>query len=126
MVAGAIFETVYLVVGALGIGYLIERFGGGEMLVLGYVAIVAIIGFYILCGCDITRAISSALAEMSASERARCLFAIPVVVFNDDGFTLDGFTVQDLENATGARIAVVSCNASDFLEELTCCLTAQE
>ena len=54
MVAGAIYETVYLIVGDLGIGYLIERFGGGELLVLGYVAIVAIIGFCILTGCDIS------------------------------------------------------------------------
>lgn len=54
MVAGAIFETVYLIVGDLGIGCLIDRFGGGEMLVLGYVAIVAILGFCILTRCDIS------------------------------------------------------------------------
>ena len=80
----------------------------------------------LLCGCDISKAMADALAGMPSEERARCLFAIPTVVFNDDGLTLDGFSVQDLQSAAGARIAVVSCNATDFLEDVACCLSAQE
>lgn len=80
----------------------------------------------LLCGCDIVRAIANALSGIGEAARSRSLFAIPSIVFNDDCLTLDGFAVQDLENATGAHIAVVSCNASDYLEELTCLLTAQE
>ncbi|MBQ1450800.1 MAG: DUF512 domain-containing protein [Eggerthellaceae bacterium] len=80
----------------------------------------------LLCGCDIVRAVADELGHVEPEERTRRLVAIPSVVFNDVGLTLDGFAVQDLETATGARIAVVSCNASEFLEELTCRLTAQE
>ncbi|MBE6464536.1 MAG: DUF512 domain-containing protein [Eggerthellaceae bacterium] len=80
----------------------------------------------LLCGCDIVHAIQDVLSRMSSDSKPHCMFAIPNVVFNDDGLTLDGFAVQDLQNAAGARIAVVSCNASDYLKELTCCLFAQE
>ena len=46
------------------------------------------------------------------------LFAIPRVIFNDDGVTLDDMTIADIEKATGARVAVVSCNGSEFLPEI--------
>ncbi len=46
------------------------------------------------------------------------LFVIPSVVFNDDGVTLDDMSVADVEKAAGARVAVVSCNPSDFLSEI--------
>lgn len=46
------------------------------------------------------------------------IFAIPRVVFNDDGLTLDDMSLEDMEKAAGAPLAVVSCNPSDFLEEI--------
>ena len=46
------------------------------------------------------------------------LFCIPKIVFNDDGVTLDDMTLEDIRKATGARVAVVSCNASEFLPEI--------
>lgn len=65
----------------------------------------------LLCGCDMVRAIKDAAKE-------DVLFAIPRVVFNDDGLTLDDMSLADMEKATGARLAVVSCNASEFFVEL--------
>ena len=46
------------------------------------------------------------------------LFLIPEVLLNDDMITLDDMSFEDMERETGARMAVVSCNASDYLEEL--------
>ena len=46
------------------------------------------------------------------------LFLIPSVILNDDGVTLDDMTVQDIENAAGAAICVVSCNPLDYLPEI--------
>ena len=46
------------------------------------------------------------------------LYAIPSVVFNDDGATLDDMTLEDMEKRAGAPLAVVSCNASDYLSEI--------
>ncbi|WP_217969130.1 DUF512 domain-containing protein [Adlercreutzia caecimuris] len=46
------------------------------------------------------------------------LFLIPSVIFNDDGITLDDMTVQDIENAAGAAVCVVSCNPLDYLPEI--------
>ena len=46
------------------------------------------------------------------------LFLIPSVIFNDDGVTLDDMTVQDIENAAGAAVCVVSCNPLDYLPEI--------
>lgn len=63
----------------------------------------------LLCGCDVARAISQADGDR---------YFIPTVMLNDDGVTLDDMTVADMEKAAGARIGVVSCNASDFLREI--------
>ena len=65
----------------------------------------------LLCGCDIADAVRSCAD-------AKALFAVPRVVFNDDGVTLDDMTLEDMEKRSGARLAVVSCNASDFLAEI--------
>lgn len=46
------------------------------------------------------------------------LFFIPSVILNDDGITLDDMTVQDIENAAGAAVCVVSCNPLDYLLEI--------
>lgn len=52
------------------------------------------------------------------AEGTRELFLLPSVIFNDDGLTLDDMTVQDIENAAGAAICVVSCNPLDYLPEI--------
>lgn len=46
------------------------------------------------------------------------LYVIPSVVLNDDGVTLDDMTPEDMEKAAGARLAVVSCNPSEYLGEI--------
>ena len=46
-----------------------------------------------------------------------CIFALPNVILNDDALTLDDMTVADMEKATGAKIAVVSCNPLGYLQE---------
>ncbi len=48
----------------------------------------------------------------------RVLYAIPSVVFNDGGATLDDMTLEDMEKRAGTPLAVVSCNASDYLSEI--------
>ena len=65
----------------------------------------------LLCGCDIAPAIQA------ASEKDT-LFLLPSVIFNDNGVTLDDMTVQDIENAAGAPVSVVSCNPLDYLPEI--------
>ncbi|MFR7404027.1 MAG: DUF512 domain-containing protein [Coriobacteriaceae bacterium] len=51
-------------------------------------------------------------------EGTRQLFLLPGVIFNDNGVTLDDMTVQDIENAAGAPVSVVSCNPCDYLPEI--------
>lgn len=53
-----------------------------------------------------------------ASGRAPELFVIPKVILNDAGVTLDDATVEDMEKAAGAPLAVVSCNPLDYLVEI--------
>ena len=43
---------------------------------------------------------------------------VPRIVFNDDGVTLDGSDVEDMEKRAGVRIRVVSCNPLDYLNEI--------
>ena len=54
----------------------------------------------------------------SAPGGTRQLFLLPSVIFNDNGVTLDDMTVQDIENAAGASVSVVSCNPCDYLPEI--------
>jgi len=56
-----------------------------------------------------------------ASEQARpetILFFIPSVVFNDDGITLDGATLADMEKAAGQTLHMVSCTPADYFREI--------
>ena len=39
-------------------------------------------------------------------------------MFNDDMATLDDMSLEDMEKRAGAPLAVVSCNASDYLLEI--------
>ena len=69
----------------------------------------------LLCGCDIAQAIAD---ERSVADGASALFFIPEVVFNDDGLTLDGMRVGDIEQTADAPIHVVSCSPSEYLDEI--------
>lgn len=69
----------------------------------------------LLTASDIAPAIKAASEE---EEGTRQLFLLPSVIFNDNGVTLDDMTVQDIENAAGAPVSVVSCNPLDYLPEI--------
>ena len=58
------------------------------------------------------------LALRTGPGKTRMLYAIPSVVFNDDAVTLDDMTLEDMEKRAGSPLAVVSCNASDYLPEI--------
>lgn len=68
----------------------------------------------LLCACDIARAVRVASEEQGTPS----LFVVPRIVFNDDGVTLDGSDVEDMEKRAGVRIRVVSCNPLDYLNEI--------
>lgn len=64
----------------------------------------------LLCGCDIIET----LKRTPDVELA----AIPSVIFNDDGITLDDMSLEDMQKQLSVSLKMVSCNASDYLEEL--------
>lgn len=66
----------------------------------------------LLCGCDMADAVRA------ERERGLRLALIPRVVFNDNAVTLDDMSLEDMEKRAGAPLAVVSCNASDYLLEI--------
>lgn len=72
----------------------------------------------LLCGCDIVAAVKNTCVSARTEENFRPLFVIPRVVFNDSAVTLDDMSLEDMEKAAGVPLAVVSCNASDFLREI--------
>lgn len=72
----------------------------------------------LLCGCDIVAAVKNVCVSARTEGRPYPLFVIPRVVFNDDAVTLDDMSLEDMEKAAGVPLAVVSCNASDFLREI--------
>ncbi len=47
------------------------------------------------------------------------LFLIPRVIFNDDGITLDGQTLQDMEKTTGQTLHMVSCTPAEYFEQIS-------
>lgn len=84
----------------------------------------------LLCGCDVAAAVArEEEARSDGSCRAvsavSALYAVPRVIFNDDGVTLDGMSLSDVEKAAGASVAVVSCNASDYLVDIIDLLEAR-
>ncbi|MCL2826196.1 MAG: DUF512 domain-containing protein [Eggerthellaceae bacterium] len=68
----------------------------------------------LLTGADILAALNVA---SHAGEAIR-LAVLPAVIFNDDGLTLDDMSLEDMQNGSDVRLAVVSCNPSGFLEEI--------
>ena len=69
----------------------------------------------LLTASDIAPAIKATSEEEEGTHQ---LFLLPSVIFNDNGVTLDDMTVQDIENAAGAPVSVVSCNPFDYLPEI--------
>lgn len=64
----------------------------------------------LLCGCDVARAIRG----VSAHDYV----VLPKIMFNSDGLTLDDMTVDEIRDAAGMPVDVVSCSASEFLEQI--------
>lgn len=71
----------------------------------------------LLCGCDIVSALSDWQTQHGEQSDVT-LWCLPAVIFNDDGLTLDGFSLEDMEKATGLSLAVVSCTPEDYLVEI--------
>lgn len=70
----------------------------------------------LLCGCDMADAVKSLAPSVAAD--GGDLFLVPRIVFNDNAMTLDDMSLEDMEKRAGARMSVVSCNASDYLPEI--------
>lgn len=63
---------------------------------------------------DILAALDGAAAQGAGIQLA----LLPKVIFNADGVTLDDMSLEDMQNATDIRLAVVSCNPAEYLEEI--------
>lgn len=64
----------------------------------------------LLCGIDVARAVRG----VSAHD----FVVLPRIMFNADGVTLDDMTVDDIRDTAGMPVAVVSCSAPEFLDEI--------
>lgn len=64
----------------------------------------------LLCGCDVARAIRG----VSAHDYV----VLPRIMFNSDGVTLDDMTVDDIRDAAGMTVSVVSCSAPEYLAQI--------
>lgn len=56
-------------------------------------------------------------AGMPRGASSHALFLLPRVIFNDDGETLDGWTLEDVKKAAGCPVSVVSCTPTEYLGE---------
>ncbi len=68
----------------------------------------------LLCGCDIV----DALKAYEAPVGLRPCFYLPEIIFNDDGVTLDGMSLEDMEEALGMPLCVVSCIPEEFIPQI--------
>ena len=85
-----------------------NRYFGGNVNVTG-----------LLGACDIVVAVGEGVAPPAPGERV--LVALPSVIFNDQGLTLDGCTLADMEKAVavpGVRLVVVSCQPTEFFPDI--------
>ena len=89
--------------GLIGLMFVENRYFGGNVDVTG-----------LLCGCDVC----ADIAAFAAPAGKRPTFYLSEVMFNADAVTLDGMTLAQMAEATGARIRVVSCMPADFLPEI--------
>lgn len=68
----------------------------------------------LLCGCDIIKALNAAHEQDTSIKLA----VLPRVIFNSEGMTLDDMSLEDMQKASSVQLAVVSCNPSEYLEEI--------
>ena len=80
--------------------YVENAFFGGNVDVTG-----------LLVGEDIARAVQR-------HGKPADVFFIPSVVFNDDGVTLDGMTLDDMEKTAGQTLHMVSCTPANYFNEI--------
>lgn len=80
--------------------YVENAFFGGNVDVTG-----------LLVGEDIARAVQR-------HGKPADVFFIPSVVFNDDGITLDGMTLDDMEKTAGQTLHMVSCTPANYFNEI--------
>ena len=77
----------------------------------------------LLVGADLVQAIRAYACDSglpaAGKPCVRPLFCVPRVVFNDDGLTLDGMALADMEEAAGVPLHVVSCSPLQYFEEIT-------
>ncbi len=72
----------------------------------------------LLAGRDIVRAIETSASKDSGA----CLYAIPQIIFNADGVTLDDMSLDDIKTSLAPcvadRVCVVAGNPLDYIEQL--------
>ncbi len=86
-----------------------NRFFGGNVDVTG-----------LLAGEDIVRALKeAALAWRDRSEHASVLFLLFDVMFNADGITIDGMSLEDIMQEAGERLLVLPSNPLDYTKQLS-------
>lgn len=69
----------------------------------------------LLTGEDVAAAIRQEAERADSSKQM--LFLLPEVMFNDEGLTLDGWTLEDMRSAAKCPMSVVSCIPSEYLQE---------
>lgn len=69
----------------------------------------------LLTGEDVVAAIRREAVRSDSA--GRTLFLLPEVMFNDEGLTLDGWTLEDMRSAVKCPMSVVSCIPSEYLQE---------
>ncbi len=88
--------------------YVPNAFFGGNVDVTGLLTAEDIVGAIKL------------LLDCESLERGRTdrLFLLPSVIFNDDGLTLDGLTLADMEKTAGQTLHVVSCSPAEYFNDI--------
>lgn len=89
--------------------YVGNRYFGGNVNVTG-----------LLTGQDMAEALAR-----TAARDPRALLLVPSIVFNDDGLTLDGWSLQDMERQAGAPVTMVSLSPREYLKEIASLADAQ-
>lgn len=79
----------------------------------------------LLCGCDIVGAVKAEMDVLKNKEIPCAFVAIPRVIFNADQVTLDDMTLDQMQQQLGIALHVVSCDASDYLIQISNAVTMQ-
>ena len=85
--------------------YVENKFFGGNVDVTG-----------LLVGTDIVDAVNAVLAN--PQDASSLMICVPRVIFNDDGLTLDGMTLEDMEKKAGLTLHMVSCSPREYFNEM--------